>query len=167
MHTLIGPNLTSNAGATFIALALDCAGKSVLILALAGLAVFCLRRASAAVRHLVWLLAVASLLLLPVLSCLLPGWQVLPHWMSAPTRPSDSLSEPGTAGDLAEPASLQAGVDLAGNVSISRLPRLERPSAPPETIQANGPLPVAPGTQAIQGSKGETNRSPWELIGWL
>ena len=60
---------------------LDCAVKSVLILALAGLIVFCMRRASAAARHLVWSLAILSLLLLPVLSVVLPRWHVLPHWM--------------------------------------------------------------------------------------
>jgi hypothetical protein len=34
------------------------------------------RRASAAIRHLVWTLAVVGLLLLPMLSAVLPGWTV-------------------------------------------------------------------------------------------
>ena len=167
MHTLIGLNLSTYAQATLIPIALDCAAKSVLILTLAGLAVLCLRRASAAVRHLVWFLAVASLLLLPVLSCLLPGWDVLPPWMSAPSRSSYNSPTSGTAGGLAERASLQAGVDLAGTVPPSEPSRLEKSSAPPDTMPANGPFPIAPGTQAIQSSKKATNRSPWELIEWI
>src|SRR5262245_24878278 len=60
---------------------LDAGLKSFLILAVGGIAVLLLRKASAATRHLVWLLAVVSVLLLPVLSAALPGWRVLPRWL--------------------------------------------------------------------------------------
>ena len=60
-------------------------GAAVMLLAwaVAGL----LGRASAARRHLVWCLGVASLLLLPAFSLALPAWQVtwLPQWTSEQT----------------------------------------------------------------------------------
>jgi beta-lactamase regulating signal transducer with metallopeptidase domain len=56
----------------------DAAAKSLLILGLAGVATLALRRASAAARHWLWLLAFAGLLLLPLLSAALPGWAILP-----------------------------------------------------------------------------------------
>jgi beta-lactamase regulating signal transducer with metallopeptidase domain len=59
---------------------MDAAVKGAVVLALAGLVVMGLRRGSAAGRHLVWFLGVVSLLVLPVLSAGLPGWQVLPGW---------------------------------------------------------------------------------------
>ncbi|HEX7447645.1 MAG TPA: M56 family metallopeptidase [Pirellulales bacterium] len=60
----------------------DVAVKSVAVVFLAAALAVLLRRASAAWRHLVWCLSVASLLLLPVLSLLLPDWRVawLPRW---------------------------------------------------------------------------------------
>src|SRR2546425_11969907 len=54
--------------ATFI----DAAVKSFVLLAIAGAVSLCWRRASAASRHLLWLLAVATLLCWPLLSFLTP-----------------------------------------------------------------------------------------------
>lgn len=51
--------------------------RSLVLLALTGVAVFCLRRSSAAMRHLALSLAVLSLLALPLLSLSLPSWSVL------------------------------------------------------------------------------------------
>lgn len=62
---------------------LDSALKGTVLLALAGLAVIALRKASAATRHLVWLFAIAALLVTPLVSVLLPGWRVLPRWTPA------------------------------------------------------------------------------------
>ncbi len=50
--------------------------KATLLLVAAGAAAFVLRRASAAARHMVWTLALAGVLLLPMLSIALPRWQV-------------------------------------------------------------------------------------------
>jgi beta-lactamase regulating signal transducer with metallopeptidase domain len=52
--------------------------KSAGLLALAALAEFALRRASASLRHWVWLLALCGALMLPCLSHGLPQWRVLP-----------------------------------------------------------------------------------------
>jgi HEAT repeat protein/beta-lactamase regulating signal transducer with metallopeptidase domain len=68
--------------------ALDALIKVTLVLGLAGLATLVLARASAAVRHLVWTLALTSALVLPVLSLALPRWQLpivtVPSIVAAP-----------------------------------------------------------------------------------
>ena len=50
--------------------------KGALLLACSGLVVFVLRRASAAVRHLIWTIGLAGVLLMPALNGLLPDWFV-------------------------------------------------------------------------------------------
>lgn len=50
--------------------------KSLLVFALSGMILLCLRRASASARHLVCLLTLAALLALPLFSLTLPGWHV-------------------------------------------------------------------------------------------
>ncbi|MFP5265624.1 MAG: M56 family metallopeptidase [Blastocatellia bacterium] len=62
--------------AAWLELLLAAAVKGALILLIAVVLNFALRRASAASRHLVWSLALASLLALPILSFGLPSWQV-------------------------------------------------------------------------------------------
>ncbi|HXP60816.1 MAG TPA: M56 family metallopeptidase, partial [Dongiaceae bacterium] len=64
--------------------------KSFVILLVAGGVCLCWRRGAASARHLVWFLAVAGLLSLPGLSCLMPAWQ-RPLW-SLGTR-ADSGNE--------------------------------------------------------------------------
>ena len=54
----------------------DAVVKASLILGAAGLTSLVLRRASAALRHLVWTLALCSALLLPIVSLALPKWQL-------------------------------------------------------------------------------------------
>ena len=56
--------------------AVDALIKVSLVLGLAGIATLVLGRASAAVRHLVWTMALTSALVLPVLSLALPRWQL-------------------------------------------------------------------------------------------
>jgi beta-lactamase regulating signal transducer with metallopeptidase domain len=57
---------------------LDTAARSLVLLGLVSLAVLCLRRASAATRHSIWVMGFAGLLLLPMFSAALPGWRILP-----------------------------------------------------------------------------------------
>jgi beta-lactamase regulating signal transducer with metallopeptidase domain len=66
-------DLQSVAGLAFMA---ELALKTTLVLALAALAAATLRGASAAVRHLVWCAALVAVLCLPLLTLLLPGWEV-------------------------------------------------------------------------------------------
>ena len=60
------------------ALLIALAAKSILILGLATVVAFALRRAAAASRHLVWNLALVGLLLLPLLSLALQLTVVFP-----------------------------------------------------------------------------------------
>ena len=63
-----------------IPLLLDAALKGALLLGLAAITTTVLSKASAATRHFVWLFAVVAVLVLPLLSPLLPGWNILPQW---------------------------------------------------------------------------------------
>ncbi len=56
--------------------AADIVVKATLMFAAAGAAAFGLRRGSAAARHLIWTLALAGVLLLPILSIALPRWSM-------------------------------------------------------------------------------------------
>jgi beta-lactamase regulating signal transducer with metallopeptidase domain len=64
---------------------LDVTLKSFVLLAAAGVTCVFWPRASASLRHSVWLAAVASLLVLPLLSFVLPGWK-RPLWSIAAER---------------------------------------------------------------------------------
>ncbi len=105
----IGVSLS--AGDWFPVLA-DVALKSFLILAAVWLVTALLRRASAATRHLVWLLAVVNLLCLPVFAALLPGWAALPRWMDVralfPPQPS-----PDCAAEMRLPNAAHRGAPAA------------------------------------------------------
>ena len=70
----------------------DAVVKATLILAMAAAASFSLRRKSAALRHMVWTLALCSVLALPLLSLALPKWQ-LPIVRLASTAPPQPAIE--------------------------------------------------------------------------
>jgi hypothetical protein len=78
---ILGATPESFAG-VLLPLLLDAGAKATVILALAMLASRMLRRSSAATRHTIWLLAAVSLVALPVLTVMVPAWQVLPRWMN-------------------------------------------------------------------------------------
>ena len=81
---------------------LDVAVKSVVILGVAAAVSLGLRGASAAVRHHVWAVALGGLLVLPLLSIVLPQWQVsfLPTLDRAGLR-LEPVHEPVVGGVLA------------------------------------------------------------------
>ena len=80
---------TAASGSTTLLL-LDMFIKATLLLVVAFLASALLRRSSAAVRHCIWCLTFAGLLLLPILSSLLPGWclPILPGMFQADETPT-------------------------------------------------------------------------------
>jgi HEAT repeat protein/beta-lactamase regulating signal transducer with metallopeptidase domain len=68
-------SLTSSSGAWWIPVA-DAIAKASLLLIAAGLVSFVLRRRSAAARHMIWTLALVSVLVLPALTIALPRWRL-------------------------------------------------------------------------------------------
>ena len=122
----------------FAAFLLDAAIKSAVVLAIAAVATVALRRSSASTRHLIWLLAVMGVMALPMLSAALPGWQVLPGLVEAPTqRPVITSPAPGAATPVASlatdatrtvpstptPAPLGASLPLAEQADTTRAAR--------------------------------------------
>ena len=85
--------LFSNFATEWFSTSVDVAIKAFAILAVTAAATHALRRASSALRHFVWLLAILGVLLLPVLAVTLPQWGLLPAWLdvrTAITTVSDS-----------------------------------------------------------------------------
>ena len=109
----------------------DASVKSILVLALAAGLSLALRRSSAAFRHLIWLLAVASCLCLPVIFVTLPGWRlpvVVPQMLPL------TEATPG----------------LEGNLDVPQLPsperRVETPRQPTSQIDPNHETARLPNT---------------------
>jgi beta-lactamase regulating signal transducer with metallopeptidase domain len=78
----------------------DNALKGAVVIAIAAVVAWMLRRNTAAVRHSVWSAAIAAQLVIPVLSAVLPTWRVpvipQPAWI-APTEPALSAPNDGIA----------------------------------------------------------------------
>ena len=70
-------SITAMLGA-LMPLVFDSALKGAALLAVAAVVALALYRASAAMRHLVWVIAIVALLVVPALSVALPQWRVLP-----------------------------------------------------------------------------------------
>ncbi len=107
----------------------DMLAKGVVLLALVAMGLICFRRSSAAKRHLAWFAAMVGLLLLPMLSACLPGWEVLPAWMGA--SGSNSSTVPG--GQQASSAQAQSEVRAflaSGELSADTLVTLPASNAP-------------------------------------
>ena len=84
----------------FASLLLDSAAKGTALLLLAAVAVWLCRRSSAALRHLIWCMAMGGLLLLPIASLALPAWQIpILHSKStaAPAPVAESIRLPASS----------------------------------------------------------------------
>jgi len=124
------------------ALLLDALLKSFIVLALAGAVCAWWRRASAATRHLLWFLAVASLPCLPLLNATHPVWQK-PVW--AVSAASDSGNQ------------LSIALELA--------PKTVAPPAsiPPGAPKNSGTPPAKAGSREFAAQFS----THWLLFGWL
>ena len=146
-------------GNTWLEILLSTSLKGVLILIIAAALSFALRKASAASRHLVWSLAIASLLALPVLSFGLPSWQVpvLPFEFSA------GQSEIATITPAMNSSQVQPPEPVA--VVSNPSPVRERKPSP---SQATWPVMSVGGSEQASTAKAESfGWTVWALIIWL
>jgi bla regulator protein blaR1 len=132
-----------------IQLLLDAFIKSAIILSAAGLVAGSLRRASAASRHLVWSLAMASLLALPVLSLALPSWRIaaLPS-LSTVASVDNGSREPAGFGAIAAGPAPERGKESEAGSLAQRQPLdvgAESPASNPVSPRFDtAPNPVEP-----------------------
>jgi hypothetical protein len=103
---------------------IDSTLKSIMVLIATGLAAIALRRASAAKRHLLWMIAMTALLALPILSILLPTWRILPPWSSRIVYRSIAATTPVAAQRfIGDGARARLGGQNAGRFSGDAAPR--------------------------------------------
>lgn len=76
---------------------IDSVAKATLVLGAAGAAAYGLRRASAALRHLIWTVALISALVMPVLSIALPRWQLPLVTVGSAEPPVSNAAETASA----------------------------------------------------------------------
>jgi beta-lactamase regulating signal transducer with metallopeptidase domain len=119
-------SLSFSSGASWFPVA-DAIAKASLLFAAAGLVSFVLRRRSAAARHMIWTLAMLSVLVLPALSIALPRWQ-LPI-VTLQGEASVSLSGSSS--------------QLPGDVSRLSAPSLKRTPAASAPVAAEAPTEAA------------------------
>ena len=155
----------------FSVLLVDSAIKGAVLLLIAAGIVLMMRRESAAMRHLVWLVSIVCVLVVPLMSLTLPQWQALPRWVSF----SQSQGADGMKGETELVNSLaghalsnsQTGFDEAGDVKSPTAFELHAGdvSLDRDTSSTN----MAPGVAATKTS-GQPPRMSWNAIAlavWL
>ena len=146
MNRMLLPALALLSAAT--PLVVDSALKGAVLLSAALLSALLLWRASAATRHLVWLVAVLALLAIPLLSLVLPGWRVLPAWAvppvvaasAVPGKEMSSMPHKPHGSFSAGPAIAQAPPSLAAHPEPTSDPA---PAALPVAVPSPAAAPVA------------------------
>ena len=134
MHAMAASWMADAAG-RWAPVALDAALKSAALLGLAWMAAPALRRTSAACRQWVWLLALAGLLALPVLSAALPGWNILPPWATVAV---DATGAGQTAAQVANETAAGVLPAEVGSVPWAESGALGSPAAAAATEAAGG-----------------------------
>jgi beta-lactamase regulating signal transducer with metallopeptidase domain len=136
----------SSQSIALIQLMLDTFIKSAVILSIAGLMAASLRRASAASRHLVWSVAIASLLALPALSVALPSWRIaaLPSLATIVHAPANA----SIAASVSEGA-----LDPTGFGAVATAPEFERAQERGADLRSQG-RPLNIGTESPASNPG-------------
>ena len=111
------------------------AARATIVLAAAALATLAMKRASAAIRHLVWSGAFAGVLLLPFLDALLPAWRLLPAAAVA-VAPVRARAVPDERPALTVRASASPASALARSIDESR--GADRSSVAPSAASPHG-----------------------------
>lgn len=118
--------------------------KGFMVLAIAAGLNLVLRRSSSALRHLIWLLAITSCLCLPVISLILPSWQlpVVPQMHNLPdATPGVEKNLDGSALPLSEHRSIAPQVsnpDIHQNQEPARLRNAGQGASDTSDVQASG-----------------------------
>ena len=144
-----------------LSILLDAGVKSVVVLAVAGVMMACMKKRSAAARHLLCFLAVASLPVLPVLSWALPGWRVLPGWMDFREARPVVVERPAKA-DL--PVVTPVGIPPAP----SRI-EIATPATPETVPQENVPSPTVQNVAMTKPAPAHAKINYWHagFLVWL
>ena len=138
------------------ALVWDAAWKSAVLLAAAGAMVLAMRRSSAAARHLVWSLAMAGSLALPVVALSMPSWSwpIIPEEVTVLSFTGAPTSlHPMPPGPFVQDFTAEADRD-----------RLETSRTDPKNITASAP---APGTVDARTSPAASKNTARPPVGWL
>ncbi len=157
MWTWLHIELANDAWSRALAVLVDVGVKGIVLLALAGLVALAMRRASAAARHLVWTLALTGLLLLPVLSFVMPKWQ-LPILPIAATPAEQMVPAPTVEPQRDEIAVAEAEYPItavAPTPLSTPAPVVSSPAPAPMTV----PLSPTPDTSYPVAY--------WVLLAWL
>ncbi len=155
----------------WLTMLLDVSLKGLVILGVAGAVTLVMRKSSATARHLVWLLAIASLLVLPVLSVALPGWAVLPQWIDLESKEALTQGEAAPAQTMSKkpagettspivPSEDFQGPPIAGEVALQETATPTETSAPPVSV-ANEPA-----TKDLEVRFSAVSVLPWVMLGW-
>ncbi|MEJ2184469.1 MAG: M56 family metallopeptidase [Gemmatimonadota bacterium] len=144
------------------------AGRVTLVLALALLTTSLMRRASAAVRHFVWLLATVAVLLMPVLSLVMPEWRVVPgvSWLRAtPSAMAVAAAPAATAGH----AAAGRAESVAPRAVVGGAPQAPVVDAPGVGPGMGGAASVSgedggPGPKGVPPRGGPTRSTSWPLV---
>jgi beta-lactamase regulating signal transducer with metallopeptidase domain len=150
---------------------LDAAEKATVLLVAAGLLSLVLRRQSAAMRHLVWLVALAGIVLMPVLTLMLPGLNVpfgalLPSQVATAGKADVFTVRPTQAAGPRAPQP-RAPAPAARAVAAAPSPA---PAAPAAVLQKPLPAaeaPVVTPPAAVIDRAEPLPWSAWVLIAWL
>ena len=135
------------------ALILDAAVKSAALLLLAGALTAAMRRHSAALRHLVWTLAAAGLLLIPALSATVPKWRLAVR----PSAPA-AVGAPAAAPVVLEPAA-----------AASDAPSYRSHPSDPSALAGAQPAAVARAQKpaGLAAFRAAWRWSAWIVLAWL
>lgn len=147
-----------------VAVLADSGIKGVVLMALAGVSVLLMRGSAASARHLVWMLALVGLLFLPVISLLVPTWQlpILPA-VETPALVQDG-DYPAIADSEIPSATEYTGPVATPVVETPRQPAGERTptsvTSPPSPVQQTQAPPPAPTPTPVKPAV-------WLLATWL
>lgn len=122
IDTAMSPVLTM----AWLRLLVNIAIKGTVILFLAGTVTMMIRKSSASVKHLIWNLALGSILFMPVLSMVLPAWE-------APVLPALTEKKPVLQQPVLDTASLSGIIEKKKSQTDERKESAQTPGSTRET----------------------------------